>query len=465
VVSGLGSAAAADAAWQTPVSISAPGAIGPVSLAVNARGDAIAAWARGMQPEVSCGGPRSYVIEAAFRPARSSWQPAVRVATAHQTCGRGAGNVLPVAVALGPRGGAIVGWRDADLIASRELGRAAFRLASGRWQKPTVLYAHARRGLSYSESCWPCAGLKVALDHAGNATAIWNEQGKIEVTSRPAGRAWSKPATIGSAGTPDPKLALDANGDATVVWVDTTGARPDGLLQSAFKPANGSWQRAVTIRHQRRWSGWTPDLAVNARGDAIAVWSESVSVKPGACTTSVQAAFRPGGGLWRHPVTLQRHQGTVTRNPSADCMGQPVGVRVAFGRSGTATAVWSADFKNFRVVQAASRPPGGRWGHPVTVTAPASWIDALLLRANPRGDALAVWGLGNRAWPTSDLVQAGIASPQGTWQSPITLGTGMQPDAALDAHGNAVAIWIHDLIGTYPNGALQLVVQAATFTR
>jgi hypothetical protein len=44
VVCALGGAVAADAAWQTPVSISSRGSIGPVSLAVNARGDAIAAW-------------------------------------------------------------------------------------------------------------------------------------------------------------------------------------------------------------------------------------------------------------------------------------------------------------------------------------------------------------------------------------------------------------------------------------
>ena len=43
----LGSVAVAHAAWQTPVSISSRGSIGPVSVAVNARGDAIAAWARG----------------------------------------------------------------------------------------------------------------------------------------------------------------------------------------------------------------------------------------------------------------------------------------------------------------------------------------------------------------------------------------------------------------------------------
>jgi hypothetical protein len=50
VVCVLGAAAPAQAGWNAPVSISARGNMGPVRLAVNARGDAIAVWARVTRP-------------------------------------------------------------------------------------------------------------------------------------------------------------------------------------------------------------------------------------------------------------------------------------------------------------------------------------------------------------------------------------------------------------------------------
>jgi hypothetical protein len=313
-----------------------------------------------------------------------------------------------------------------------------------------------------AEAAWGGPAPQVVFDHSGNAVAIWSGQAGIQVTFKPAGRAWRSPATIGSGSSNgDVKLALDAKGDATALWMHTISVGGGVPLQSAFKPANGSWQRAVTVSHQG-WPDWgPPDLAV-ARGNATAAWSEWVKVNPNACTTLVRAAIGPAGRGWGHPVTLQRYQGKVKHNPDAYCSGPGVDVRVAFAGPGRATAVWSDFTGTNSVLRSASKPLGGPWGRAVTIAARTQWIASLRLAGSPRGSALAVWRLSDAGTP--DVVQAAMASSQGAWRSPITLGIGTQLDAALDAHANAVVVWVHDLRDTnlLP---VQLVIQATAFTR
>ena len=360
-----------------------------MSLAVNARGDAVAAWARG--PGCWRG---SFAVEAAFRPARGSWRRAVRVGTGQRWCGRGAEGTPPVSVAVDPRGRAIVGWREANISSNRELIRTASRLASGRWQRPVILYRGGKFPLA--EEAWPSGPPpQVVLDHSGNATAAWNGQ----VAFKPAGRAWGKPATIGSGSNGDVKLALDAKGDATALWTHTISMGQGVLVRSAFKPANGSWQRAVTLGQGLSGYGSAPELAVDARGNATAVWTDWVRVKRNACTNLAHAVFRPAGGGWGHPVTLQRYRGTVGFNGTLYCAGPVIDVRVAFGRPGSVTAVWSANTSDFTfagphyVVRAASKPAGGPWGRVATIAARPKYIDSLRLVGSPRGNVLAVWHL------------------------------------------------------------------------
>ncbi len=430
VVCVLGTAAPAQAGWSAPVAISGSGDIGPVRLAADARGDTVAVWAR-----VTSGltlGPKEqgYAVEAAVRPARGAWQPPAIVGTADEPCDRSCATFPGLSVAIGSRGEAVVVWGSTVSDAAGVIW-AASRTAGGGWRRPIVI----DRSGGFA--------LQVALDQRGNATAIsiGGRMGDaVRVAFKPAGRAWRRPVTIGTGNGYGVQLALDAKGDAIAVW--RHGLE---LVQSSFRPAGGSWRRPVTIGHAG--DGTAAQVAVDPRGDAIVVWAGSTRPNQ-CCTTFVRAVFKPAGGPWRRPVTFAHNH--VTRD-----------VRVAFGMHGNATAVWSGD-----AVQSASRRAGGSWEAPVTIAAPGSLIDSLGLKLDPRGDALAVWWLPSPL--TGGDVQAAMASPQGTWQPPISLGGGAPPglegevgevDAALDSNGNGVVVWLH-----YPvtGGS---VVNAATFTR
>src|SRR5262249_40307259 len=67
-----------------------------------------------------------------------------------------------------------------------------------------------------------------------------------------------------------PRIALDAAGDAVAVWRRFDGA--DYVIQSAARPAGGSWSAPVDLSAPGE-EAQSPQLAVDAAGDAVAVWT------------------------------------------------------------------------------------------------------------------------------------------------------------------------------------------------
>src|ERR1700753_2551783 len=69
----------------------------------------------------------------------------------------------------------------------------------------------------------------VVLDSAGDATAVWSAEGRVESASRPAGEGWEAPVDLSGPQLPGeviagagngqaPSIAVDARGAVTVVW-------------------------------------------------------------------------------------------------------------------------------------------------------------------------------------------------------------------------------------------------------
>jgi hypothetical protein len=165
---------ASSAAWQAPVTISAPGATGQnPELAVGAMGDVMAVWQ-------GSGDGQYAVATAALRPAGSaSWQSPVNISTAGQN------NVEPQ-VAFDPIGNAIAIW--ARLSGSGNVIQASSRPAvSGVWQAP-VLISGAGNFVGDPQ---------LAVDQLGNAIAAW-----LDPISQTAGTIIQAAAYNAGAGPP-----------------------------------------------------------------------------------------------------------------------------------------------------------------------------------------------------------------------------------------------------------------------
>ena len=139
---------------------------------------------------------------------------------------------------------------------------------------------------------------KVVFDERRNALAVWTryvgDQGQIEAGFRSRYGAFGTPEVV-SPVEPDvshfgPEVAI--NESAAVVW---TSADAGGTLRilSAFRPKGGTFGSLEALS-DRDLFGFGPHVAVDERGNSLAVWTETDAVDPDPPSLSlVQFAFRP----------------------------------------------------------------------------------------------------------------------------------------------------------------------------
>ncbi|QBX54464.1 PKD domain-containing protein [Nocardioides seonyuensis] len=253
-------------------------------------------------------------------------------------------------------------------------------------------------------------------------------------------------AVGGSAQAPD--VAVDAEGNATAVWSRSTGS--GFVVQAATREAGGAWSAPVDLTTAS--NGYDPQVVVDAAGNATAIWRARAGEG-----TVVQAAGRPAGGVWSAPVDLATD---LTLDHSRIDVPQ-----IAVDAAGNVTATWSR-YDAFRfVVQAASRPAGGAWTTPVDLSAPSNTSANSSLALDPAGNATVVWttseGSGGGYAPGSGAkIQAATRPAGGTWSSAVDVTDAgpssyvYEPRVVVGRTGEVTAIWLA-LSGAY-------VVQSAT---
>jgi hypothetical protein len=148
---------------------------------------------------------------------------------------------------------------------------------------------------------------QVAVDSQGNATAIWRrwsgEKLIVESAVRRVGRGWSVPVNLevdaggGYETSQSPQVAVDPEGNATAVWERRLGGRTF-VIQSATRSTGGSWSEPVTISNKGRLN-YRPRVVVDSEGNATAVWLWSIGE-----SSVIQSATRPAGGSWSAPVDI-----------------------------------------------------------------------------------------------------------------------------------------------------------------
>jgi hypothetical protein len=160
-------------------------------------------------------------------------------------------------------------------------------------------------------------------------------------------------------------VGVDDAGGAVAVW---NGAHPSttGTIVAAVKPPGGRF--GPPDRLSEGTGADEPRLAVNGRGDAIALWARY--------PRALRYSFRPAGGEF---------------SPAADVPGaREDGIAVALDADGGALVLWARR----GALRSSYRPPGGSFGAPVAVTGPAreQVVSGTALTAAGRsGDMLLAW--------------------------------------------------------------------------
>jgi hypothetical protein len=230
-------------------------------IAMNAHGDAIVAW--------DVQGPTGCILRAAFRSAGGAWGAPRTVPGGHEFC-RGRHTV-----AIDERGDAIVAWVATQR--STMLVKAAGRGANGRWSAQAVI----GRASAAAE---PPGGVQVGMDARGDAIAVWIDPARalggrraMWARIRPVGRPWGPRKLVGDVSYESSlSFAMDAHGDATVVWEDNHG------MEAASHPAGGGWQTPTTVSDRKSAEiafQAAPVVALGDRGEGLIAWQSDRNIK------------------------------------------------------------------------------------------------------------------------------------------------------------------------------------------
>jgi PKD domain-containing protein len=182
----------------------------------------------------------------------------------------------------------------------------------------------------------------LAVDERGDAIIAWTRNNGadeiVQASFRPAGGVFGAPVNLsaasGNAAPTSPRVAIDAAGDATVVWEWSNGGAE--VIQEATRPAaTGSFTPPATLSNPAE-SSIQPSVAMNAEGDTVVGW---VWAHSGANTVA-QATVRPAGGKFSEPASLSAS--------AAGCNADHP--QVALDGSGGSTVVWACTIGGFESV-------------------------------------------------------------------------------------------------------------------
>ncbi len=317
---------------------------------------------------------------------------------------------------------------------------------------------------------------------ANHFTAATNTWGTEEILETGAGDAW------------DPRIAIDAHGNALVVWYqdgDPTGAGRNDIWSNYYTAGSG-WGGAVLVESDNAGPALNPQVAFDPSGVGVAVWLQSdgtasqirssrftvgtwgtvsllEAVSPGASRAPQIAIDASGNALavwsrydgtseniWANRYTAGSGWGTAGLIET-DNAGPATVPQIAFDASGNALAVWQQSDGLRRNIWSNRYSAGTGWGTAELI----EWNNA----ADADNPQMAVDGTGNAVvvWQQS----SGSGTPTRIWSNRYTAGSGwggfpaliqtdiggggtanaLTPQVAMDASGNVLAVWVQ------PDGA------------
>ncbi len=417
----------ADGSWEAPHELES-GANNPgnVVAALDGQGNTVAIWASQVAG--------AFQIRTAVQNASGAWGESSRLSTP------GNYQALVPQIRFDSQGNGLAVWLQLDNTGA-EVWSSRFVKGTG-WQTPTRLDRTMNTGFAAS----------LAIDADGNAFAVWGKRetqyGNSDIwASRftPAG-GWQAPVRLGSSaniGTYDqaeqPQVAVDAAGNAYVLWVQRSSDAP---VWVARYQAGSGWQPAVSLGAARLGDPYAPKLAVSSAGQVMALWNTFVPSGTWYRFDLWWSALATPGGSWTAPAPLEN-------DDAGDAMNQALTVDGA----GNFHAIWQQqDASNYRSDLVYRRyKPGAGWEAVTTVSTAngANFQNRLpSLVADRNGNLMALWGVFKSGYGGADegTFARRYVAGEG-WRTTVRVGaTGATPAAStsldVQADGSIAATWM-----------------------
>jgi hypothetical protein len=413
VAATLGAAATdSEAKWTRPLTVARCDCLGFPVLTTSARGGSVVAWqdndgrltARRIRRDGTLGRKHTLAKRAVELNNEWAW------------------------IATGPSGASVAVWQEWD--ADDQAGGIRARRLTLRGKLGRI-HRIAQTG--------PAGTLDgaVAVDAAGNATIAWSGVpslgGSPDHPPAPTTTVRARRLTVkGERGPPihlrlgeqfndHPRVAVAPSGRATVTWRVCCGLN---AIATTTIGRNGKAGAISDLSGQA--GGSEPELAMDARGNAIVVW-------PGYFVMARR--IRAGGALG--PVHVL--------GPGDPWDSHP---RVAFDRTGDASVVWwHSDSIQFRRIGANDTlGPLANLSGPGSNTLDLPDFESPAVAVDPVGNATAAWLAGPHAnlTGTSGRIQARTVAPGGELGAITTLFSAVRltrPEIVADARGVVTVAW------------------------
>ena len=244
--------------------------------------------------------------------------------------------------------------------------------------------------------------LNIKADDLGNVLFVWVSGSTVWSDRYVLATGWTGPEEIGARTSdigPDVKgifgitmadVALDARGDAIVIWPmnwwNSSGGT-GGLWANRFETSVG-WSRPIEVPYV---SGY-PHIAIDAQGNALVLWQEYLGWHDFGHIFTLERQADSQWGTWASPTQVDD-----VANMTGNAQNYPVNwikdPLVAMSSSGGAVAVWQEYHEPDLQVWASNFTPGMAWGTPVEISQGLhlGYGSELEMAMDPMGNAMVVW--------------------------------------------------------------------------
>jgi hypothetical protein len=283
-------------------------------------------------------------------------------------------------------------------------------------------------------------GPTVAFGPSGDALAIWYKYDgtryNIWSDSYSPTSNWGTSALLHSSnlgGAVEPRITIDATGDITAIWRQTIAT--SGTITSIYSKrytVAGGWGAAAAIENNSG-SAAAARIAGDSAGDAIAVWFQF-----NGTSDNVWANRFTASGNWGTPVLLQSGTNEATFPQIAMSIGGAA-CAVWSQYNGTTEAIWANDYSI----------DNGWLGASVIQNDNVSTGFSAQVGIDASGNCLRVW---QQVHGPHTAIFADRYAPSGTGSAPVVIGADssidmVTPQIAVDANGEAQAVWLEQGTG------------------
>jgi hypothetical protein len=340
--------------WSVPLALSALdlSEVSAMSLAVGSVDDAVIGW---NQVDLAS---RRQVVARRYR-GQMGWRSIDILAEGLS------GRDDQVVVSTADGTASLAMWVDATGVLARRA-----RTGDDGWEQ-AVQVADAITG--------PARGVQLQVDASGDAVAVWHRANGDRVVSRRyrAEKEWMASASdvhdVGAAQY-QPRVALDGAGNATAIWLQVVDGRERVVVASQAR--DGTWTQPVRVDDDASAGATAPRLAVAADGAILAVWNQY-----DAGRSNLWSRHRDAAGVWGPLEPIE-----------GDDEWESAPASVAFDGEGRALAVWTQASGMLSRLWSRRFVPGAGW-QPAMEVVPTDLHAAgdAVLAFDPDGAAIVMW--------------------------------------------------------------------------